>query len=212
MTQAVPLPAIGIFVGGQGRRMGGVPKGNLQFEGRSILDRTLESCRAVAHSACPDGGSAVHLYLVGDSSAYSASGVQRLADDPKGMGPMGGLRALLREAARLGLPAVALANDLPFLTARLLERLCFENVAAAALAPRENQRWQPLFARFLPDVVLPEVDVALAQRSTSLQTLFDRLGARAAGLDLSVAEWQALRDWDRPSDMVLGDPASSANG
>jgi molybdenum cofactor guanylyltransferase len=208
----VPLPAIGIFVGGQGRRMGGVPKGNLQFEGRTILDRTLEACRAVAHSACPDGECALHLYLVGDSSAYSVSGVKRLMDDPSGMGPMGGLRAFLREAARLGLPAVVLATDLPFLTARLLERLCFEKGEAAALAPRENQRWQPLFARYLPDVVLPEVDAALAQQRTSLQTLFDRLGARAVGLELSVAEWQALRDWDRPSDMVLGGTASGANG
>jgi molybdopterin-guanine dinucleotide biosynthesis protein A len=204
----VALPAIGIFVGGQGRRMGGVPKGNLQFEGRSILDRTLESCMAVAHSA----GGALHLYLVGDSSAYSASGVQRLADDPTGVGPMGGLRAFLREAARHGVPAVVLANDLPFLTAQLLERLCFENGHAAALAPREkNQRWQPLFARYLPDVVLPEVDAALARQATSLQTLFDHLGPRAVGLDLSVAEWQALRDWDLPSDIVL-DRASSANG
>ena len=185
--------------------MGGVPKGNLLFEGRSILDRTLESCRAAALGAGSDGAGASHLYLVGDSSAYAASGVLRLADDPKGMGPMGGLRALLREAARLGLPAVALANDLPFLTARLLERLCFESAEAAALAPRENQRWQPLFARYLPDVVLPELDAALAQQRTSLQTLFDRLGTRAVGLELSGAEWQALRDWDRPSDMLPGD-------
>ena len=204
------LPAIGIFVGGKGRRMGGVPKGNLQFEGRSILDRTLEACRAAAHSVGPDGAGAVHLYLVGDSSAYSASGVLRLADDPAGFGPMGGLRALLREAARLGLPAVALANDLPFLTPRLLERLCFESGQAAALAPRESQRWQPLFARYLPDLVLPELDAALAQRRTSLQTLFDRLGTRAVGLELSVAEWQALRDWDRPSDMVNVESADPA--
>jgi molybdopterin-guanine dinucleotide biosynthesis protein A len=191
--------------------MGGVPKGNLQFEGRSILDRTLESCRAAAHSAGPDGADALRLYLVGDSSAYSASGVFRLADDPPGVGPMGGLRAFLREAGRLGLPAVALANDLPFLTASLVERLCFENGEAAALAPRENQRWQPLFARYLPDVVLPELDAALAQQRTSLQTLFDRLGTRAVGLDLSAAEWQALRDWDQPSDMALGETDSCEN-
>src|SRR5688500_15499985 len=114
--------------------MGGVSKGNLQFEGRSILDRTLESCRAAAYSAGADGAGDLRLYLVGDSSAYSASGVLRLADDPLGVGPMGGLRAFLREAERLGLPAVALANDLPFLTARLVERLCFENREAAALA------------------------------------------------------------------------------
>jgi molybdopterin-guanine dinucleotide biosynthesis protein A len=195
------LPAIGIFVGGQGRRMGGVAKANLAYEGRTLLERTLEACRSAAHAI--DGAAAVpRIYLVGESSAYSAPGLLRLADDPAGVGPMGGLRALLAEAARQQLPALALAGDLPFLTPSLLGRLCLEAQSAAALAPCADGRWEPLFARYSPEAVLPELDAALSQQQTALQSLFHRLGARALALPLSGAEWRFLRDWDRPSDML----------
>jgi molybdenum cofactor guanylyltransferase len=192
----LPSVVIGIFVGGQGRRMGGVAKGNLVHEGRSILERTLEACHGLAsHGRSPS------VYLVGESSAYVAPGVLRLLDDPPGVGPMGGLRALLRAAARQNVPALALAGDLPFLTSPLLGRLCSEAGEAAALAPCADGRWEPLFARYRPEWLLPELDAALAGGQRSLQTLFRRLGARAVPLSLSVPEWQELRDWDSPSDM-----------
>jgi molybdopterin-guanine dinucleotide biosynthesis protein A len=108
---------------------------------------------------------------------------------------------LLGEAARQNVPALALAGDLPFLTSALLGRLRGEAAEAAALAPCADGRWEPLFARYRPEWVLPELDAALAGGQRSLQTLFHRLGARAVALQLSVPEWQALRDWDYPSDM-----------
>ncbi len=176
--------------------MGGVAKSNLRHEGRSILERTLEACRGLAPR-----GSSPRIYLVGESSAYTAPGVLRLLDDPTGVGPMGGLRALLIEAARHDLPALALAGDLPFLTRALLGRLCGEAADAAAFAPCADGRWEPLFARYRSERVSPELDAALAGGQRSLQTLFQRLGARAVPLPLSVPEWQALRDWDCPDDM-----------
>lgn len=196
-------PLIGIFVGGKGRRMGGVPKGNLLYEGRSILERTLEACDAiVSRSGVGRGG----ICLVGDSSAYQAPRALRLADEPPGMGPMGGLRALLLEAGRRDCPALALANDMPFLDPALLERLCFSLPDAAALAPFEGGRWQPLFARYAPAVVLPVLDAALSRLETSLQVLFDGLGAQARVFELSALEQQTLQDWDRPSDVISACP------
>ncbi len=195
------LAATGIFVGGRALRMGGVPKGNLPYRGRSILEGTLESCAAAAAAL---GGSSP-IYLIGESAAYAAIGVARLADDPPGIGPMGGLRAFLSEAWRRGSDAVVLAVDLPHLTPELLVRLYSEAPGVAALAPRQEDRWQPLFARYRPALALPEIEAALALGQTSLQAIFERLGDRARCLELSLAEQRALRDWDRPSDMADAD-------
>lgn len=197
-------PEIGILVGGRGLRMGGTAKSNLPIGGRTILERTLEVCRTATLTGAADPA---RIWLVGESSAYAASGVSRLGDDPSGIGPLGGLRALLRELAPRGAVALVLAGDLPFVTAELLERLWHDAPDAAALAPCDSEgRWQPLFARYRPEVLLPEIEHALEQGRTSLQYLFERLAARASRLELSASEERALRDWDRPSDMIAECP------
>lgn len=192
-------PAVGIFVGGQGRRMGGVAKGWLRHDGRPLIERLLEASRNAAAPATLPA-----LYLIGNASAYVQTHVPALSDDPPGVGPMGGLRALLLDAERIGSDAVALAVDLPYVDAALLRRLYSEYPSAAALAPRQDSRWQPLFARYRPSAVLPIIEAALAEGRTSLQVLFDGLAVRgqaAPELVLSSIEQQALQDWDRPSDM-----------
>jgi molybdopterin-guanine dinucleotide biosynthesis protein A len=195
----VTRPAVGIFVGGQGTRMGGVAKGWLTHQGRPLIERLLDACRA---AALPDELSAV--YLIGNVSAYVQTRVAALPDDPAGVGPMGGLRALLLEASRIGRDAVALAVDLPYVDAALIRRLYEEEPEAIALAPRQENRWQPLFARYRPAALLPVIDAALTAGHSSLQILFAdlaRLSAHTPELVLSAAEELALRDWDRPSDM-----------
>ena len=170
------------------------------------MERTLEACHAASREV--SGESGAQIYLVGDSSAYSAQAVQRVADDPRGVGPMGGLRAFLR-ALPPETPGLVLAGDLPFVTIALIARLAREQPGAAALAPRDAEgRWQPLFARYLPAPVLPEIDAALQAGRTSLQHLFERLGGAALRFDVSPEEEPQLRDWDRPGDMIAGCPES----
>jgi len=188
--------------------MGGTAKANLTFEGRTILERTLDACAAATRSLYGSSASP-HIWLVGESSAYAAQGVLRVADEPRGVGPIGGLRAFLR-----GLPpetpGLAIAGDLPFLTEQLIARLVSEAPVAAALAPRElDGRWQPLFARYDPRVTVPEIDAALSAGRTSLQHLLARLAQRALPLELSATERSCLQDWDRPSDVIAGCPKSA---
>jgi molybdopterin-guanine dinucleotide biosynthesis protein A len=197
-------PAVGVFVGGRGLRMGGVAKGLLMREGRTLLDRLVEACRL---AAAPH--QLLDLYLVGNAAAYADTPLPHLADDPAGVGPMGGLRSLLRAADGAGLDAVALAVDLAYPNVELMRRLFSEQPAALALAPREAERWQPLFARYRPAAALPVVEAALAAGKSSLQEIFAGL-ARGPGsvveLVLSPLERGALRDWDRPSDMAGTEP------
>lgn len=180
--------------------MGGLAKGLLVRDGRTLVERLVEACRAAAApQPLPD------LYLVGNAAAYGDTPLPVLADEPAGVGPMGGLRALLRAAAAAGRDAVALAVDLPYPSVALLRRLYREEADALALAPREAERWQPLFARYRPAAALPVVEAALAAGETSLQRVFEGLAGgrgRVAELVSSAAERAALEDWDRPSDMA----------
>jgi molybdopterin-guanine dinucleotide biosynthesis protein A len=186
---------VGVFVGGKGTRMGGVAKGELRLTtGQTLLDRLLAQCRA----ALPG----TRIVLVGESASRSELALPRVEDAVRGIGPLGGLSALLQHAAEMRADAVlVLANDLPFVSARLLERIAREAPEAEALAPRRDGLWYPLTARYRVSVA-EVVGAAIDTGEHSLQRLFARLGTRARELELSAAEFRELRDWDRPEDLL----------
>lgn len=181
-------PVVGIFVGGSGKRMGGVHKGLLEVDGVPLAQRTCALGRAVADE----------VVLVGRAEAYASLGLHAVADAETGTGPLGGLVGLLRYAGKRH--AVALACDLPFLSASLLARLCEEAPEAPVLSPRSGPLWNPLFARYDAERCLPVAAAQLEAGTLSLQPLLRRLDARELPLDDT--ERAALRDWDRPEDMT----------
>ena len=184
---------VGIFVGGRARRMGGIAKGLLVAPGgdEPIVSRLAR----LAREAYPSS----RVVLVGDNAAYAGLGLQALADAPMGVGPLGGLCALLDAAdrERAG-AAVALACDLPFVSGALLARLSAERLDADALAPRPGGVWQPLFARYAPGPASIAGRAALEAGERSLYRVLERLGERTAELELSPEEEAALTDWDEP--------------
>lgn len=181
----------GIFVGGASRRMGGSPKGLLLHPATGQpLALHLASLATQAGLAC---------VLVGQRPEYSHLGLPMLEDRPPGIGPLGGLLALL-EAASDG--ALALSCDLPYVTLGLLRRL----LAAAApeldvVAPQRGGRWEPLCAVYRPSV-LPVLRQAVGEGERSFQRLLLRL--RVAALPLSAEEHRQLDDWDCPQDLARG--------
>lgn len=187
-------PLFGLFVGGKARRFGGIAKGWLESpEGPSIVERTV----AIARSARPGAA----LVLVGDASAYDKLGVEAIADAPPGIGPLGGLSALLAEAERRGArAALALACDMPFLSTDLIRRLCELEPSAPVLAPRPNgQPWYALTARYAIDV-RPVLKSMIDEGEHKLQRLFERVPG-ATALPLAEAELAQLVDWDSPEDV-----------
>jgi len=190
-------PLVGIFVGGRSRRMGGRPKGLLPAPDRAG-ETLVERLARIAAAALP----ASDIVLVGEAKPYAELGIPALADDPEGIGPLGGLSALLAEAERRGAPsAVALACDMPFVSAALLERLGAFRPDAAAVAPRQDGRWQPLCARYAAAPALAAARRVLAGEQRALFAVLDELGDGAAELPLEDAELELLRDWDRPEDL-----------
>lgn len=183
-----------MFVGGRGLRMGGAAKGLLTApEGGTLIERLI----ARSQEAAPG----TPIVLVGRSEAYARLALPTLADEPCGVGPLGGLRALLLHARAEGSDqALALSCDLPFVSALLIRRLLDEDPFAVALAPRDGALWSPLTARY--DLrTLGAVEACLAAGEHSLQRVFTRLGSDVRELVLGEAARKELRDWDSPADM-----------
>lgn len=190
--EPLAAPLVGVFVGGRGERMGGVVKGLLRTpSGVTILDRLAR----VVKRAAPDA----ELVLVGAHDGLEGNGWSRLPDDPDGQGPLAGLSALLRAAAADGRSAIALASDLPFITPSLFTRLVREAETAPIYAPKLDGIFQPLFARYTPDIVLPAVGEVLRSPRKSLLAVFDRVTPVEMPVDADEAH--ALRDWDEPTDL-----------
>ena len=125
--------------------MGGVPKGLLAAPNseETLVERLLR----VSHEAL----GAHQSLLVGRAPAYAGLGLSFVEDAPAGVGPLGGLCALLDAALERGNGAViALACDMPHVSAELIRRLMTHAPAAAAVAPRTDGKWQPLVARYEP--------------------------------------------------------------
>ena len=187
-------PVLGIWVGGRGTRMGGVQKALLRTPdgAESLLERLLRIAREAGVS---------DVVLIGRAELGEvARGIPQLPDATPGIGPLGGLAALLDHAGDC--PAIALACDMPYLSSELLARLARAPAGdAQVLAARDpaSGKWQPLFARYEGCGMSPQLKAVLAAGASSFQALFQSL--RATELALSPDEHAQLRDWDTPEDM-----------
>jgi molybdopterin-guanine dinucleotide biosynthesis protein A len=147
--------------------------------------------------------------LVGDLAVYDALTAElecapfqgRVADAPGGVGPLGGLRAVLATAAEHGQSHVTvIACDMPYVTSALLAELREHSSTAPVLAARRDAEapWEPMLARYRPAAVLPVLDATLAAGARSFQALFKQLEVARFEADGVLA---ALADWDTPRDV-----------
>ncbi len=179
-------PIAGIFVGGEATRMGGHPKGLLPGpDGRPLITRLAAIAAPLAD-----------VVLVGDRPEYAGLGLPTVADEPRGIGPLGGLLALLRHAGSGHV--LAIACDMPRVPRRLVEALVGAP-AAPIVAPRLEGRWEPLCARYEVARALPAAEERARGGQLSLQGLLDAVGAVALAADAYAAV--ELEDWDLPDDI-----------
>ena len=186
---------IGLFVGGKGTRMGGVPKGLLRTpEGsETLIERLCRQCAlAIADPA---------IYLIGEAQPYATLGWPQLPDNPPGIGPIGGLRALLTRAlADESECALALSCDLPFLDAAAISAL-LTPFSGLTRVPFAQGRLQPLSAAYAPSSALRAVDRSLSLGKHALMQVLDQLGSELERVEFADERAQVLADWDTPEDM-----------
>ena len=163
----------------------GRPKGRLLHEGSTLVERAVAMARATGLTPV----------LVGDASPYAdlCLDVPRCSDEPAGVGPLGGLRAVLRRG-----PALALACDMPYVTAASIRRLQTAPGSEVLVAERDG-RFEPLFARYEPSL-LPSLEAYLAEGQRAFQPWLRGLDGEGRLSRVEMAQG-TLRDWDRPADL-----------
>ncbi len=184
---------VGIFVGGQGSRMGGVAKGLLRAPASdlTLVERLAREALAAAPSA--------QLTLVGAAPAYADLGRPMIADVPPGVGPIGGLCGLLSYARAHGASHVlALACDLPRLDRSTIARLLDDARDAEVVVVEHAGVRNPLIARYAVGPALDAAQAALGSGRRSLQAVLDAL--RATNLPIPPGS-EVADDWDTLSDV-----------
>lgn len=191
----------GVFVGGAGKRMGERAKGLLEAPGGGTIVarwRTVLRDAGVARIVLIGRYGGRHGGRYGSGhEAYEAFGLETIEDEPAGVGPIGGLAALLRRAGASH--ALALACDMPFVSRDLIARLVAAP-EAVVVAPRRDGLWEPLCARYDASRVLPLALRRIAAGQRALQPLLTEAGA--VELPLERGEASELRDWDTPDDVL----------
>jgi molybdopterin-guanine dinucleotide biosynthesis protein A len=137
--------------------------------------------------------------LVGRHDAYVDIDLECVADNPAGIGPLGGLAALLARADEGR--AIAVACDMPFVSIELLRKLASYPCHAPILAAHRGSLWEPLFARYDARRVIVTAGKRARSGEHGLQGLLDAVGAQS--LPLAAHEVDELRDWDRPEDRLI---------
>ena len=147
----------GILVGGQAKRLGTIPKGNLQLGGETLLERAVH----LIAPFCDE------VFLLGHQPAYDYLGLKKI-DDQIGLGgPVTGIASAL---ALTQSDLIVTPCDLPFLTPHILARLV-NHRSRVPTACRGPYRTHPLIAHYPFDTA--SVVAQCAKRQQSAHQTFD---------------------------------------
>lgn len=135
-----------VLAGGRGRRMGTVEKALLEFEGKTIIERLLESLfRVVDEVIISFRDKKQEEKFRPVLEKFPAREIRLCFDTLEDAGPLEGIRAgLLESRAEY---SFVCAGDMPFVNSNVVD-LLFEKASGhdAALPKREDGKFEPLYA------------------------------------------------------------------
>jgi molybdopterin-guanine dinucleotide biosynthesis protein A len=152
-----------LLAGGESRRMGR-DKATIEFDGDPLWRRQLQILRDLAPEKIFVSVRTQPFWLPDDAAL--------LLDNPPSRGPLGGLTKALEQMQTTHL--VALAVDMPFMTAEQLRVLCGLAGQGCGVTPMIGERAEPLAAVYSRESGL-DFAAALAGRDFSLQKLVREL-------------------------------------
>jgi molybdopterin-guanine dinucleotide biosynthesis protein A len=181
-----------LLAGGESRRMG-QDKATLVFRGKALWQTQLEGLEKLQPA---------HILLSARSDpAWRPSNVRFVADTAPSRGPLSGLVAALTAARTPHL--LALAIDMPFMTAKYLRSLCNLIGPGRGVMPMIDDRAEPLAAIYPAEA---DIDLASALRGSdfSLQTIAAKLVAakKVRPVAVSEGERKLFRSLNEPVDLL----------
>lgn len=167
-----------ILAGGRSSRFGS-DKARALLDGEPLVVRVARMLEVDA------------IVVAAESGTYDDLGLTTIGDDEPGLGPVGGVMTALRHAAG---PVFVAGCDLRDPRAEWAQQVIGTGTTAAV---RTARGWEPLFARYEPEV-LPVAETLLAEDERSLQVLLDQVGAVA----LEPPEgWPGESSFNRPEEL-----------
>jgi molybdenum cofactor guanylyltransferase len=171
------MPSAAILAGGHARRFGGRAKGLLPVNGRTIVDRQLDTLLQIADEVLivtsSDGGRRESA----DAQTLPA-GARIVSDRAADRGPLGGLDAALAAARNREL--VVLACDMPFVSARFLKYLLSVVPGFDAVVPKSERGYHPLCAVYT-NACRGTIERRLAEGHLAVTGLIGELRVREVG-------------------------------
>lgn len=168
-----------VLAGGQSRRMGGGDKFLLPLAGKRLIDHVLGRL-------APQVG-ALAISANCDPALLSDTGVAVLADEPPSRGPLSGLLAGMKWAAR-AVPActhvATAAADTPYFPGDLVARLA-QAAAGGTVLAASGGRVHPVFGLWPLSARETLADFLASTESSRMLDFAERIGWRA--VDFSVA-------------------------
>jgi molybdopterin-guanine dinucleotide biosynthesis protein A len=179
-----------LLAGGESRRMGR-DKATIQFDGRPLWERQLELLRALGPEKLFVSARTKPDWLPIDA--------ELLLDDPPSRGPLSGLTKALTAIRTTHL--VALAIDMPFMTAEQIRRLSSRCREGCGAVPMIGARAEPLGAIYPAEAAADFAD-ALAGSNFSLQTIVRKLVAdkKVVPFAVSAEDENLYRSVNEPTD------------
>ena len=152
--------AVAIFAGGQSQRMG-EDKALLKIGNETLLERAAKMALEVSN----------RVYVVGRVAPenWKLSEVEFLPDDTPNLGPIGGLRTILKREKTV----LALACDLPKMTSEGLYWLIEKPIWQMGLLVQNAGQWEPLFSIYTAQC-LPLIEENIEAGRRSLHALIKR--------------------------------------
>jgi len=190
--------AAAILAGGKATRLGGIAKGTLlDNSGCSIVARLIEQITAA--------GIADIVISANDARPYQVLNRPIIADRQAGIGPLGGIEAVLTELAPRVDCVLFLPCDLPNITAAEILRLVqtYEASPRVVAFAYSAQGDHPLCA-VVPATALSAVTAAIASGKYGVGRLWRSLAARPVEIEdearlLNINTPEDLRDWRNSS-------------
>ena len=188
-----PLPAFSgaVLTGGASRRMGR-DKALVEVGGRPLAVGVAE--------VLLDAGADEVFTVGGDLDALRALGLQALADDHPGEGPLGGLLTALRRASNA--MVAVLACDLPALEPQVIRRVVAAldaDTHAVCAVPVRDGRLEPLHGAWRRSG-RPQLQAAFDQGERAMHRAVAPLAVvEVLGIDPAV-----LADANSPADLARG--------
>lgn len=158
-------PLAAVLAGGAGRRLGGA-KPTALLAGRPLISYPLEAARSAGLEV---------IVVAKARSPLPPLDCQVVIESDEPQHPLAGVVAALEYAA--GRDIVAIACDMPFVSAELLALLAAQQRSAAV---RADGALQPLLARYAA-TDLSQLLAALSERTSAIAAL-EQIGARALAI------------------------------